>query len=130
VAVNTLLGHKNRAFLSARKTHIPTAEALELELAFLDYFLKHAPPRRPAKRNTATRPTVANLAYGTHERQVLDFWKAKSGRPTPLVLYIHGGGWQAGDNGNLASGQPGPPGEGRESLPGGSAPQARRPAGR
>src|SRR5262245_66242236 len=28
-------------------------------------------------------PTVANLAYGKHERQVLDFWKAKSDKPTP-----------------------------------------------
>jgi dienelactone hydrolase len=43
VAVNTLLGHKNRAFLTARKTHVPTAEALELELVFLEYFLKYAP---------------------------------------------------------------------------------------
>jgi dienelactone hydrolase len=41
VAVNNLLGHKNLVFLTARKTHIPTAEALELELAFLEYFLKY-----------------------------------------------------------------------------------------
>jgi len=41
VSVNTMLGHKNRAFLTKRKTHVPTAEALELELAFLEYFLKH-----------------------------------------------------------------------------------------
>jgi dienelactone hydrolase len=40
VAVNTVLGQKNRVFLTARKTHVPTAEALELELAFLEYFLK------------------------------------------------------------------------------------------
>jgi acetyl esterase/lipase len=50
-------------------------------------------------------PTVANVAYGTHERQVLDFWQAKSDRPTPLVLYIHGGGWQNGDKNSLGSGQ-------------------------
>jgi dienelactone hydrolase len=49
VAVNTLLGHKNRAFLTARKTHVPTAEALEMELAFLEYFLKHAPPGSPKR---------------------------------------------------------------------------------
>jgi len=49
VAVNTLLGHKNRAFLTARKTHVPTAEALELELTFLEYFLKHAPRDKPTK---------------------------------------------------------------------------------
>jgi acetyl esterase/lipase len=42
-------------------------------------------------------PTAANVAYGKHERQVLDFWQAKSDTPTPLVLYIHGGGWQGGD---------------------------------
>jgi acetyl esterase/lipase len=47
-------------------------------------------------------PTVANLAYGKHERQVLDFWKAKSDKPTPLVLYIHGGGWRGGDKSSLS----------------------------
>src|SRR5262245_55158994 len=47
VAVNDVLGRENRAFLTARETHVPTAEALELELAFLEYFLKHAPPANP-----------------------------------------------------------------------------------
>lgn len=42
VAVNALLGHKQRAFLTARPTHVPTAEALELELTFLEHFLKPA----------------------------------------------------------------------------------------
>jgi hypothetical protein len=41
VAVNTLLGHENRVAMTARKGHIPTAEALELELAFLEYWLKN-----------------------------------------------------------------------------------------
>jgi acetyl esterase/lipase len=48
-------------------------------------------------------PTVAKLAYGSHERQVLDFWQAKSDKPTPLVLYIHGGGWRNGDKSGLAA---------------------------
>ncbi|OYW71363.1 MAG: lipase [Verrucomicrobia bacterium 12-59-8] len=42
-------------------------------------------------------PTVANVPYGTHERQVLDFYKADSSKPTPLLFFIHGGGWVAGD---------------------------------
>ena len=42
-------------------------------------------------------PTVANVPYGTHERQVLDFYKADSPKPTPLLFFIHGGGWVAGD---------------------------------
>lgn len=55
------------------------------------------------KKPTARpKPTVANLAYGKHERQVLDFWQAKADRPTPLVLYIHGGGWQNGDKSGLS----------------------------
>src|SRR6516165_2383294 len=40
---------------------------------------------------------LIGVAYGTHPRQVLDFYQAKSDKPTPLVFYIHGGGWQAGD---------------------------------
>ena len=38
-----------------------------------------------------------NVPYGTHARQVLDFYKAKSEKPTPVVFYIHGGGWRNGD---------------------------------
>ena len=40
---------------------------------------------------------LIGVAYGTHPRQVLDFYQAKSDRPTPVVFHIHGGGWQAGD---------------------------------
>jgi acetyl esterase/lipase len=40
---------------------------------------------------------LLNVAYGKHPRQVLDFYQAKSNQPTPVVFYIHGGGWQNGD---------------------------------
>jgi dienelactone hydrolase len=43
VAVNKLLGHTNRVALTARPSHVPTAQALELELAFLEYWLKSEP---------------------------------------------------------------------------------------
>jgi hypothetical protein len=57
---------------------------------------------RPAKTGTTTAslappPTVADAHYGPHERNVLDFWKAPSDQPTPLVVYIHGGGFVTGD---------------------------------
>lgn len=42
-------------------------------------------------------PTSANVAYGTDKRQVLDFYQAKSDKPTPLVFHVHGGGWVWGD---------------------------------
>ena len=48
-------------------------------------------------------PTEANVPYGKHERQVLDFYKAKSDSPTPLVFYIHGGGWQGGDKNTVGN---------------------------
>ena len=40
---------------------------------------------------------LTNLSYGDHPRQVLDFYPAESDKPTPVVFYIHGGGWQGGD---------------------------------
>ena len=42
-------------------------------------------------------PTEADVAYGVHPKQVMHFWKAESTKPTPLIFYIHGGGWTAGD---------------------------------
>jgi dienelactone hydrolase len=41
--LNDLLGHKNRVAMTARKSHVPNAEALELELAFLEFWLKSRP---------------------------------------------------------------------------------------
>ena len=40
---------------------------------------------------------LLNYSYGDHPRNVLDFYPAKSDKPTPVVLYIHGGGWRGGD---------------------------------
>jgi len=47
-------------------------------------------------------PTMANVPYGEHERQVLDVYQAKSDQPTPVVFFIHGGGWVGGDKGSVA----------------------------
>lgn len=38
-----------------------------------------------------------NEKYGSHERNTFDLWLAKSEKPTPLVAYIHGGGFTEGD---------------------------------
>jgi acetyl esterase/lipase len=58
-----------------------------------------APAPKPAPKPKRA-PTLANVAYGTHERQVLDFYKAESDKPTPLLFFIHGGGWVNGDKAN------------------------------
>lgn len=58
------------------------------------------PPQRAAP--IKPKPDHENVKYGPHERNVLDLWLAKSDRPAPLVLFIHGGGFRGGDKGALA----------------------------
>ena len=41
-------------------------------------------------------PTHFDVAYGSHLKQRLHFWKAESDKPTPLLFFIHGGGWMGG----------------------------------
>lgn len=73
-------------------------------------FAADAPTKKaeaPAKKAVAPKkitiypknptPTAADVRYGPAERNVFDFWQAKSDKPTPLLFYIHGGGWMGGD---------------------------------
>jgi len=41
-------------------------------------------------------PTHYDVAYGPHPKQLMHVWKAESEKPTPVLLYIHGGGWSGG----------------------------------
>ncbi len=41
--------------------------------------------------------SFVDVAYGPHFRQTMDVWLVKSEKPTPVVFYIHGGGWGAQD---------------------------------
>jgi acetyl esterase/lipase len=56
----------------------------------------------PSEGAVNPKATLPNVAYGADPAQVLDFWKAESKEPTPLVFYIHGGGWMGGDKGQVA----------------------------
>lgn len=63
---------------------------------------KTRPAAKPARYDAAVpKPTLAEVRYGDHERHVLDFWKAESAKPTPLVVVIHGGGWVGGSKERL-----------------------------
>ena len=42
-------------------------------------------------------PTHPDVVYGSHPRNLLDLWLAPSDKPTPLLVNIHGGGFQGGD---------------------------------
>ncbi len=54
------------------------------------------------KGGSLPAPDVAEAKYGPHERNVLSVWQAKSDAPTPLVVFIHGGGFRAGSKEQLA----------------------------
>jgi len=45
-----------------------------------------------------------NVKYGPHERNVFDIWLAPSDKPTPLIVYIHGGGFSGGDKRSVGAG--------------------------
>jgi len=71
---------------------------------------------RVAERLTASEqgppqaPAGQTIAYGRDPLQVLDFWPAvqkssptekyRDVRPAPLIVYVHGGGWQRGSKDN------------------------------
>jgi len=57
---------------------------------------KPAAKAAPKARPPSLKPTLADVPYGSHPKQVLDFYKANSSKPTGLVYYIHGGGWMGG----------------------------------
>ncbi|MFB3828023.1 MAG: alpha/beta hydrolase fold domain-containing protein [Bryobacteraceae bacterium] len=52
---------------------------------------------KKAVRPYTIKPDIADLSYGPYPRNKLDLWLAKSPRPAPLVVFIHGGGFVGGD---------------------------------
>ena len=54
--------------------------------------------QRPREADsTRPQPTHADVTYGPRERNTLDLYLVESKTPTPLVIYIHGGGFVGGD---------------------------------
>jgi acetyl esterase/lipase len=63
-----------------------------------------APPRPTKEQKESQRrakmrvqPTFTDVAYGPGEKNRLDFWKAESSGPAPVMLLIHAGGFSGGD---------------------------------
>jgi hypothetical protein len=60
---------------------------------------------KQAKRNRVrVKPTHADIKYGDHARHAIDLYLVKSDKPTPLVIYIHGGGFVGGDKHGVSGG--------------------------
>lgn len=52
------------------------------------------------KKKSRLAPTLSNISYGDHERQVFDLWVPQSDSSAlryPILIYFHGGGFVAGD---------------------------------
>ena len=47
------------------------------------------------------QPDYADIHYGPHKRNTLDIWLAGNETPTPLVAYLHGGGFRGGSKGSI-----------------------------
>ena len=58
-----------------------------------------------AQDQAAMKPADRTISYGQDPLQKLDFWQAKGGKSpdgkdAPLIIFVHGGGWQRGDKSN------------------------------
>jgi acetyl esterase/lipase/type 1 glutamine amidotransferase len=80
----------------------PTTTEHQKKAAVKTQASKKKAAKRPIER---VPPTIADVAYGTHPRHKIDFWKAPSDKPTPLLLFIHGGGWMGGDKNSFGTKQ-------------------------
>ena len=75
---------------------------LIFEFVLASFATAQAAERKPEVYDASvSKPTLIEVAYGDHERHVLDFWKADSDRPTPVAFVIHGGGWNGGSKERL-----------------------------
>lgn len=54
-------------------------------------------PDRKAAPGYRTPPTHPDVKYGPYSRNVMDVWLAKSNKPTPVLVSIHGGGFSGGN---------------------------------
>jgi acetyl esterase len=53
--------------------------------------------KKNAPQVPAQKPTYPDVKYGPYARNVMDVWLAKSDKPTPVLVSIHGGGFSAGN---------------------------------
>ncbi len=70
-------------------------EAWSATIAFFREQLLKPQPELPFVPVVA--PTHANVSYGPYKRNVMDVWLAKSDKPAPMLVSIHGGGFRGGN---------------------------------
>ena len=58
---------------------------------------QRAENRPNTRRAQRVKPTNPDEKYGEHEKQAFDLYLVTSEEPTPLFIWIHGGGFRGGD---------------------------------
>jgi len=65
-------------------------------LAFCSFpFLAQGKQARVHKSNELP-PTHRDIKYGSHPKELINFWQFESTEPVGILLQIHGGGWMGG----------------------------------
>lgn len=60
-------------------------------------FLTQRQQNQNNRNQPRPKPTHSDIKYGPDDRHVIDLYLVKSAQPTPLVIYIHGGGFVGGN---------------------------------
>ncbi len=75
----------------------PEADASKDGVLTADEAQAHRRQAQPNQPQPRPNPTHADVAYGDHPKLRFDLWLPESAEPTPLLLFIHGGGFSGGD---------------------------------
>jgi acetyl esterase len=96
-----LTGDQKKQIATIQKQRSDLQARIQKEIRLLLTDKQRAQVRRPGNRNAQRRPAVPpthrDLKYGPHKRNVMDVWLAKSDKPTPVLVSIHGGGFRGGN---------------------------------
>lgn len=71
-----------------------------------DFFRQRREGNKPQGklRSARVEPDYKDVAYGEHPKQAFDLWLVPgASEPTPLVIFIHGGGFRSGDKSRVSA---------------------------
>jgi acetyl esterase/lipase len=65
-------------------------------LALFCYFCQAKGNQATALKPNELAPTHRDISYGSHPKELINFWQFESNEPVGVLLQIHGGGWMGG----------------------------------
>jgi acetyl esterase/lipase len=76
----------------------------QIKVAVLACLVLFGAQAQEAPKADLPKPDHADVAYGQHPRNVFDLWLPGTGtKPSPLVIFIHGGGFFTGDKSRITA---------------------------